>query len=511
MKAELAERLNSIRHHLRAVTLADVFDVRAFGFALGLAWASVVFFSTVIHFSTRNDVSHFNSVVGFSSIGTLVVLFFGAFASGAFVRVMRCTLARWAVPLLMTVATIVLSVVDHDVIRQPWCTIASTGAGMGLGVLYLAWGEEFSSLGAVQSIVKTAASFLLAAVLFALVVALPRPVAIVLCVLLPLVVGLVLFGVMGVWRTGAPPVASTLRRGAFSIRAVLSLGVLSLAESCMRALFFNASPIINEGSYPWLFLVATIASIALVCIPLFSTDTLGFGAACRVAVFVLGFIFLLLPLLDLGSIAADVLALLMYCTVMFLVWIVLVRITGLYRLAPLFAFGVGWGAHVAGSLAGTFGGALIGSYFELDPRTLSFVALVCVCLLAFAYLFLFTERSMARLLGLSPSAGRRPFRVRCEQISAECKLTPREEEVMVLVAKGRSMPRIQQELGLTAGTVNTHVAHLYRKLDVHDKQELIDLLEHTRSVIGNVATTTSPVDDVRRKRSRKKDQAKSTQ
>lgn len=43
MKAELAERLNSIRHHLRAVTLADVFDVRAFGFALGLAWASVVF------------------------------------------------------------------------------------------------------------------------------------------------------------------------------------------------------------------------------------------------------------------------------------------------------------------------------------------------------------------------------------------------------------------------------------------------------------------------------------
>ena len=48
---------------------------------------------------------------------------------------------------------------------------------------------------------------------------------------------------------------------------------------------------------------------------------------------------------------------------------------------------------------------------------------------------------------------------------------------MTLVAKGRSTPRIQEVLGLTAGTVNTHLAHLYRKLDVHDKQELIDLLE----------------------------------
>ena len=46
----------------------------------------------------------------------------------------------------------------------------------------------------------------------------------------------------------------------------------------------------------------------------------------------------------------------------------------------------------------------------------------------------------------------------------------------MLVAKGRSTPRIREELGLTAGTVNAHLSHLYRKLDVHDRQELIDLV-----------------------------------
>ena len=50
---------------------------------------------------------------------------------------------------------------------------------------------------------------------------------------------------------------------------------------------------------------------------------------------------------------------------------------------------------------------------------------------------------------------------------------------MLLIAKGRSAPRIREELGLTAGTVNAHVSHLYRKLDVHDRQELIDLVEQT--------------------------------
>ncbi|WP_172623332.1 response regulator transcription factor [Arabiibacter massiliensis] len=478
--ASAANRFACMRGHLRAVTLADVFDVRVLGLALSLAWSSVTFFSTVVHFSTRNDVSHFNSVVGFSSLGMLAVLVAAALLPRLFARVMSARAVRWSVPGIMAAMTVVLVVVDHDVFRQPWCSIAATCAGAGLGVLYLAWADEFRKLDAAQSVVKAVCSFLLAAVAFALVVALPRELAVVLTVLMPLVAGAVLFARIGAWREMAPPEPSTLRRGAFSIRAVLSIGALALSESFMRALFLNASPIINEGSYPWLFLVASMASVALICGPLFSARELDFGAAYQATVFALGFIFLLLPILDLGTVPADILALVSYSTVTMLTWIVLTRIIGLYRLSTLFAFGIGWSAYVAGSLAGTFGAALLSSFWELEPRVLSIVELVCVCLLFFAYLFLFNERSMMRLLGGPSGDDRRPFRARCEQVAREHELTAREAEIMVLVAKGRSTPRIQKQLGLTAGTVNTHLAHLYRKLDVHDKQELIDLLEERR-------------------------------
>ena len=36
---------------------------------------------------------------------------------------------------------------------------------------------------------------------------------------------------------------------------------------------------------------------------------------------------------------------------------------------------------------------------------------------------------------------------------------------------------IQQELTISGGTVRTHTDHIYKKLDVHSQQELIDIIE----------------------------------
>jgi DNA-binding NarL/FixJ family response regulator len=47
-------------------------------------------------------------------------------------------------------------------------------------------------------------------------------------------------------------------------------------------------------------------------------------------------------------------------------------------------------------------------------------------------------------------------------------LTPREVEVLRLVARGRTNEAIAHELGLTANTVKTHVAHVLRKLAAPD-------------------------------------------
>lgn len=58
-------------------------------------------------------------------------------------------------------------------------------------------------------------------------------------------------------------------------------------------------------------------------------------------------------------------------------------------------------------------------------------------------------------------------------------LTARECEVFELLARGRSLPVIADQLFVTTGTVKTHTMHIYRKLDVNSKQELMDLVEST--------------------------------
>lgn len=63
---------------------------------------------------------------------------------------------------------------------------------------------------------------------------------------------------------------------------------------------------------------------------------------------------------------------------------------------------------------------------------------------------------------------------RCRDLALEKGLTPREFEVLVVLAHGNSLARVQSELVISEGTAITHRRNIYRKLDVHSKQELLD-------------------------------------
>ena len=47
---------------------------------------------------------------------------------------------------------------------------------------------------------------------------------------------------------------------------------------------------------------------------------------------------------------------------------------------------------------------------------------------------------------------------------------------MTLLAQGRTRLYIQEELVLSENTVKTHIAHVYRKLGVNNRQDLLDLV-----------------------------------
>ncbi len=56
-------------------------------------------------------------------------------------------------------------------------------------------------------------------------------------------------------------------------------------------------------------------------------------------------------------------------------------------------------------------------------------------------------------------------------------LTDREREVFSFLAKGRSVPVIAEQLGVSQNTVRFHCKNIYEKCGVHSKQELLSLME----------------------------------
>ena len=69
---------------------------------------------------------------------------------------------------------------------------------------------------------------------------------------------------------------------------------------------------------------------------------------------------------------------------------------------------------------------------------------------------------------------------RIAAIAHEHGLTPRETEVFALLARGRSIPYVRDALVISRETAATHAKHIYAKLDVHSRQELIDLVAEER-------------------------------
>lgn len=80
---------------------------------------------------------------------------------------------------------------------------------------------------------------------------------------------------------------------------------------------------------------------------------------------------------------------------------------------------------------------------------------------------------------VSPSQDSQPVDFigqRVALLAREHKLTPRETEVFGLLAHGRSIPYVRDALIISRDTAATHAKHIYAKLDVHSRQELIDLV-----------------------------------
>lgn len=79
---------------------------------------------------------------------------------------------------------------------------------------------------------------------------------------------------------------------------------------------------------------------------------------------------------------------------------------------------------------------------------------------------------------VQPAASASPtFDEHCEEVARSFGLTPRETEVFTLLAHGRTLRVISEQLVISPNTVRFHTKNVYSKLGIHSQQELIDLAE----------------------------------
>lgn len=65
-------------------------------------------------------------------------------------------------------------------------------------------------------------------------------------------------------------------------------------------------------------------------------------------------------------------------------------------------------------------------------------------------------------------------------LAEEFGLSERERKVVEMLAEGYTRTYIKDALGVSEGTVKAHVAHVYQKLGIHRKDDLLDMVEARR-------------------------------
>jgi DNA-binding CsgD family transcriptional regulator len=66
---------------------------------------------------------------------------------------------------------------------------------------------------------------------------------------------------------------------------------------------------------------------------------------------------------------------------------------------------------------------------------------------------------------------------KCADFSNHYHLSPRQQEVLFLLAKGRDANYIKEKLIISSHTAKAHIYNIYRKVDVSSRQELISMIE----------------------------------
>lgn len=362
----------------------------------------------------------------------------------------------------------------------PFAFVAAL-AGLGVAWLYLQWAPFFASLDARNVVACVFCAMAVGSALKVPLDLLPASAAAPVLALLPLL------SVVLARRAGARPVSCDrlprmfheVNPTAVPWKILLGVGVYSFVIGAVKGVPVQADPvpfaaltIVHHG-------VEILLALGMLWWVLIRGRLINFSGLWRgVLLFTAAALFFLpvagpaaVPWLLLGAGIAQTL-------VVMLLWAMLADVAHHSTASPLVIFASGWLVYslplALGEVAGLFVGTL--ETPAVAVAVLAYFVTVTVVLAlndtAFSQRRIFADLDAAPPL---PSAFE-GLDASCERLGAQHGLTAREVEVLQMLVKGRSKSYIAETLFISENTVRSHSKHIYRKLDAHSKQDVLDLL-----------------------------------
>ena len=476
-----------------AVTRANV--TLAVGFGCAVSWSP-----TLLTAATPDNVM--NALVNkpphgacmpslVAAVLACLVLFLGG-------RRLFAVLERTVKPLALGVAmalmgaVFVLPLVTRNSVTVTGDVVIAVAGALSV-VLYLFWMQLFGRLSVQSMFLTLFLSQVLTCAINAIISIANIYTVIATSIALPLVSTVCLRAGQRERVDGRPPSAAPAPRegrGA-SVRMLVKLAAIVFAWGVIDHLFrseFDAFMRTQVTSSPFAVayhaaaFVVVVAAVAFAYALLAYRERFQFGHLYRM-IFLLGLAsILLLPIVLAGqaAIAGYTCSVIMYQLVFLLIWVIAAsafRDRSAY--APGF-FGLVYGFWSLGS----FGGALFSSVFvqHLTMDNVHLIVFAAVLAVAVGYAVVFTEADANALVQIVPFKHKTPFKAKCLSVAQTYQLSPRETEIALLIAQGRDSAHIEKKLFLSRSTVQTHRMHLYQKLDIHNRQELLDIIEAAEAV-----------------------------
>lgn len=434
----------------------------------------------------------FAKVTTFAAFGLL------AYRRPLFAASTACTVTSAALLIVgMALSIIVLRVPTFAFgVQESTILLALSGATLGAGdaLMLLVWGRFCGTLSLRTTYLFVLLSYLAALAAYTLVVEFPPPVLMACATvgigIIPMLLGKSLEHRNVVVESPTPAV---LKKAANALwRPVLLTALFAFLSNV--TLFASGQQSAGVWESQWTSTAVTFIVVLLLFLPLaLFPKRMNIGAAYRIALPLSTGGFLLMAFLwNGGGGFANALVAMGWLIADVISWCIVSDAVYETRAPAFLLYGVSEGIVGIGSLMGVGVGFFFAETMGSGTMALMALALAAIYLSSIAIMFILKDRPLPALsrnaTDEEDAAPAEPTPIREDRVQATCAalaqragLTPREADILGCLAQGRNTQYMAEKFCVSENTVKSHVRNVYRKLDVHSKQDIIDIINSDKT------------------------------